>query len=689
MDDSKTVYKEINNILCDAFVNNNKDDTFTNLCKLVVEKTKSNLGIIYKFITDYDDRKYLEMMALSIGKEFIETGDPDFVSTYFDKGKIVIKSMNNMLCKPYFTKETFIENNMIKEGKFPKGHPPIKNVMIAPLLMEGTVHGVIAVGNKEEDYDDIDKEWLEIIAKFFTSIYIHFIDKELLIKQKETFLANMSHEIRTPLNGIIGMSRMLFDTNITPTQRDYINTISKCSIQLMEIINDILDFSKLSTGKIKLASKSFSLKKMLTSIFDLLNIKITENQLDIIQHIGEDVPDFIITDDKRLKQLIMNIMSNAVKFTSRGKVILKISIVNIEDNKYTLQFIIKDTGCGISKTKLETIFESFNQLVTDFVSISEGTGLGLAISKYLVKLFGGKINIDSEEFIGTTVKFTVIVNKGGTNFETDKLLVKKACKGKNVLILNTDTDKRIALSNIILDLTAKPTPIYSLDEARLYVKSIKFDYIIVDQSSITSDNMIKFIESMNSNIKYTYLILLRKEKSIIDTYFKYKINKPITDIKLIKLINEINEINKNKVNENVGTRNLTILIAEDNISNLKVIRLMLNNLGYINHKAVTNGIDMVTEALTDKYNLILVDLKMPILDGIQATKQITMKMKDSAPLMIAMTASILDEVKQICYDVGMVGFIGKPIKLDELDVMLSVANDKVESKEDKKLIKTV
>ena len=176
--------------------------------------------------------------------------------------------------------------------------------MISPMIINNQIYG-IKVGNKTVNYTDKDKEWLERIATLSTLVYIHFTDKAILIKQKETFLANMSHEIRTPLNGIIGMSRMLFDTNISIVQRDYINTISKCSINLMEIINDILDFSKLSTGEIKLITKSFSIKEMLRSIFDILNIKITENQLDIIQQISDDVPDFIITDEKRLKQLII------------------------------------------------------------------------------------------------------------------------------------------------------------------------------------------------------------------------------------------------------------------------------------------------------------------------------------------------------------------------------------------------
>lgn len=694
MDNSKIIYEEINDILSDAIINNNKDSTFNSLCNLIVKKTASKLGIIYKFTTENESKKYLKMLAIHIDKDFIENSDQDFLSTHFEDGKIVIKNMNNMLCKPYFTKETHVENNIHDIGKFPEGHPLIRNVMISPLLMENKVYGIMTVGNKETDYTDNDKNWLEIIAKMVTSIFIHFSDKELLIKQKETFLANMSHEIRTPLNGIIGMSKILFDTNISIIQRDYINTISKCSIQLMEIINDILDFTKLSTGKIKLTCKSFSLKKMLSSIFDILNIKITENHLDIIKYIDKNVPDLIITDEKRLKQLIMNIMSNAVKFTSKGKIILKISVVNIENNKYTLKFIIKDTGCGISLIKLENIFESFNQIVTNFAAISEGTGLGLAISKYLVNLFGGDIVIDSEEFIGTTVTFTIKIYKDEIDFDTDKLLTRKICKDKSVLILDKELKRRISLSNIMLDLTAKPTPIYSLDEAKIYVKNINFDYIMITQSSVTPDDMINFIKLINSNIKKCHLIFLREEESIIDKYFKHKINEPITDFKVIKLINEINQIDSsiNKIDhDDTKESKLSILIAEDNLSNLKVIELMLNNLGYINHKSVTNGIDMVTEALTKNYDLIFVDLKMPILDGIQATKQIKDKMTDNSPIMIAMTASILDEVKHLCYNVGMVGFIGKPIQSDELEVLLSLVNEKIElkNKDLNKLVKTI
>ena len=684
MDDSKFVYKEINNILSNA-INGNKEDTFNSLCNLAMKKTESNVSIIYKFETDDNDKKYLEMIAINIDNNFIENGDKDFFIKYFENRKISIKNMNNMLCKPYHTKETHIINNIWEIGKFPPGHPVIKRVMISPLIINNIVYGIIVVGNKESDY--VDKEWIEIIAKLSTSIFIHFSDKDILIKHKENFLANMSHEIRTPLNGIIGMCKILFDTDISYIQRDYINTISKCSIQLMEIINDILDFSKLSNGKIILENKSFSLKNLLLFIFDILNIKITENQLDIIQYIDDDVPDFIITDEKRLKQLIINIMSNAIKFTSKGKIIFKINVINIEDNKYTLQFIIKDTGCGISSIKLENIYEYFNKSVTNFATISEGIGLGLAISKYLVNLFEGNINIESEEFVGTTVTFTIKVNKSETNINTDKLLIKQLCKGKSVLILDKDHSRRIALSNIILDLTANPTPIYSLDEAKIYVKRIKYDYIIISQSSVTLDTITNFIKVMKNYIEYSHLILLRDQLSLIDKQFKYILQEPVTKNKIIKLINEINKNNKNnEIQENNIVNKLKILIAEDNYSNLKVIQLMLNKLGFTNHKAVTNGFDMITEALTKKYDVIFVDLKMPILDGIKATKQIKNKMKDESPLMIAMTASILDEIKKLCYDVGMVGFIEKPIKFDELEVMLSVINEKIESK---KLVKTV
>lgn len=688
MSDCKLKFDLLNNILTNAIVNDKKDETFNMLCKAAIKESSSKVAIMYQFKND-DDEKYLDIISVILDDNFIKEGDHGFLSTHFKDNKIVIKSKNNLLCKPYYTKETVIENNMREVGKFPRGHPCMIRVMISPMMINNQIYGIIAVGNKDIEYTNMDKDWLERIATLSTLVYIHFTDKALLIKQKETFLANMSHEIRTPLNGIIGMSRMLFDTNISIVQRDYINTISKCSIQLMEIINDILDFSKLSTGKIKLITKSFSIKEMLGSIFDILNIKITENQLDIIQQISDDVPDFIITDEKRLKQLIMNIMSNAVKFTKKGKVMLKISVDAIHGNRYKLLFTIKDTGCGISTEKLDTIFESFNQLVTNFATISKGTGLGLAISKYLVELFNGDINIESEQYVGTTVTFSVNVNKGGTDFDTDKIAAKQYCKDKNVLILNKDAEERIKLGNIILGLNAKPTPIYSLVEAEMFIKNINYHVVIINQDSINFDEVIDFYQKNTKYLENSIKILLKDKNSKIDDLFEYKVNYPINDKKIVALFSEIkNKGTKQVFPQQKVSHKLNILIAEDNQSNLRVVELMLDNLGYYKHTSVTNGVDMVTESATGQYDVVLVDLKMPILDGIEATKQVKARMKDKAPILIAMTASILDEVKQLCYDVGMVGFIGKPVNLDELDVLLSLVNDQVE-KQDDQLVKTI
>lgn len=698
MDNSKKIYQNINNILINSFVKNDKNMTFNNLCNLAIEKTNSSLGIIYKLETDNNDKNILNMIALHIDKSFIENGDQTFFKKYFKNGNITIKNNDNILFKPYNTKKTHIDNNIWKNGKFPKGHPLIKRLIVSPLIIDNNVYGIIAIGNKDKDYVEEDKEWLEIIAKLTTSFIINFSNKELLVKQKDGFLSNMSNMIRKPINGIINMSRMLFDTNISSDQREYINTISKYSIQLIEIINDILDFSKLSSEKIQLTNKFFSLRNMLSSIFDILNIKITENKLDIIQHIDDDVPDFIISDQKRLTQLIMNIMSNAVKFTTNGKIILKISVSNIKDNKCTLKFIIKDTGCGISESKLNSIFKYFDKPVKDFININEESEIGLIISKFLIKLFEGDIIIESEESIGTKVTFTVKVNIAEKEFNTDKLIAKKNCKGKSFLILDKNQTERINLSNIILDLNATPTPIYSLDEAKIYVKSIKFDYILIKKQSISSDDIIDFLNTMKKYIKNSNLVLLRNIPSIIDNKFKYKIDEPVTDVKIIKLINKIEKINNpddqnnsdktysNSKNKKLYSKKINILIVEYNSSNLKIIKHMLDNIGFINYNYVTNKDNMIKETLSNKYDAIFVDITTEILDGINATKIIKRKMKKKAPFIIAMTDYILDNIKKKCYDIGINGFIKKPIKFEELKAMLSIIKDKVTKQ---KLIKTI
>lgn len=686
IDNSLKIYENIQRLLTETL----KTDIVTaarQLSKILMINTKSEVSVVYKIIKK-EDEGYLDTISLNINDNFIETGSSDFINKHLVNGKFKIKNLDNMLARPFFTKELIIENNVMQNANLPEGHPTLKNVMIAPILYDKMVYGVIAVGNKEENYNEDDVKWLECISKLLGVLYLYFYKKEEILKQKDLFLANMSHEIRTPLNGVIGMSRLLFETNITLVQRDYINTISKCAIHLMEIINDILDFSKLSTGKISINNETTSIKDILTSVFDIINIKITEKQLDVFQQISSEIPEMIITDPKRVKQILVNLLSNAVKFTNKGKIVVKITVQKVIDNTYTLLFIIKDTGCGIPNNKLGTIFESFNQVVTDFTSMSEGTGLGLAISKYIVELLGGSISIESEVDIGTTVSFTINVTKSLEADKINKDKVIKLCKNKTALVINTNTQSRIDFCTMLLEFGIRPTPIATINEALMYISNIEFDLIFIDGLDITNQTGGELLKNINKILPNCITFLLVKdEDSNVETN-KLFINKMPTPVDKNIFVNSLIKVmDKNDIlNTENKSKNLSILIAEDYESNRQVLESMLDKLGYTNYSSVIDGESMVTEALTGSYELILVDLKMPVLDGIKATEKIKNILGDDSPIMIAVTASVLDEVKKRCYEVGMSGFLPKPVNFDELQTMLDIVNDRVKSN---KNIKTV
>jgi signal transduction histidine kinase/CheY-like chemotaxis protein len=469
------------------------------------------------------------------------------------------------------------------------------------------------------------------------------IKSDIAYNHKSLFLANVSHELITPINGIIGMITLLEDTDLKNDQRDYIEMLKECSVNLMSIINDILDFSKLEAGKITLDVQCNSLKQCIESANDILVTKIHEKHLEYNYYIDENVPEYIKTDSGRLKQVLLNILNNSIKFTDKGKITLNISAKEINIGEYELLFTINDTGRGISIHDRSKLFKSFSRIENNNFKINEGTGLGLSISKQLVNLMDGDIWIEwSELNCGSTFCFSIktkecknkvlLENTIYTNFNN--------CK---VFILDDKYENRIHLAKMVKNWGMIPTVFSSPKEALFMLKQHDFDYQLgLIDTCMPEMNGKEFskklkqllIDEKRDNIPLIVLSSLGDSKDYKDSKdFYAHLIKPIKESRLKQICNELRNITSKIIPENTNKINcinytfnikdeIKILLAEDVLINQKVVVNFLNKLGYNNIDVVENGKICLEYLTKNKYNIVLLDIRMPILSGDNVFKYI-------------------------------------------------------------------